>query len=454
MGFMDEHYLLDNSAGWELYKEVRDLPIVDAHNHGDIVEIVENRNWPDIWVVEGATDHYVWEVMRKRGVSEDYITGEASNKEKWMALARILPETIGNPVYEWVHLDLKRQFGIDTVVSEETAEEIWQQTSAQLKSPEKRPQQVLADMKVEIMCTTDDPTTDLPYHERAQDEVAQTRVLPTWRPDKVMKIESDGWKAELERLAEETGEDTTSISGLLDALQQTHDYFDKLGCAATDHGIEQPTTRHVEQSRVEDIHRKGLQGQDLSEREIEDYHAFLLMEFGRMNAETDWVTQLHIGAVRDYRDVIFEELGPDAGGDLSTQDIEFVGNLRYFLNEFDEEMPIVLYCVDPSHWPTLATLARAWPNVSLGAPWWWNDSPFGMDMFLRYAGTVDVLSNLAGMVTDSRKLMSFGSRTEMFRRTLCSVVGGMIERGQAPEGPAVDLVKSVAYGRPKSLFFD
>lgn len=453
MAFMDEHYLLDNSPAIELYEAVRNLPIVDAHNHGDIVEIVENEGWSDIWEVQGATDHYVWELMRKRGVPEAQVTGNASNREKWTALAQIMPELIGNPVYEWLHLDLKRRFGIDTIVSGESAAEIWSETQRQLQRSDLRPQELLAEMGVEIMCTTDNPTMDLPYHERAAEEVEETQIFPTWRPDACMNVEKDGWGEEIERLGEETGTDTSTLQGTLDALQATHDYFDSLGCAATDHGVQQPYAHYVPEQRAAAIHEKAFAGDELTLEEIRDYHAYLLVQFGRMNAETDWVTQLHIGAVRNYRDVLFEYLGPDTGGDLSTQNIEFLNNLRYFLNEFDEELQIVLYCVDPTHWPTLATLARAWPNVSLGAPWWWNDSPFGMEMFLKYAGTVDVLNNLTGMVTDSRKLLSFGSRTEMYRRVLCNVIGGMIERGQIPEAPAVSLVKSLSYDRPKTLFF-
>ncbi|MCF7803329.1 MAG: glucuronate isomerase [Candidatus Marinimicrobia bacterium] len=453
MAIFDENYLLESKAAKRLYTEVKDLPILDAHNHGDIAEIVENTGWSDIWEVQGETDHYVWEMMRKRGIPEERITGDAPNKTKWLELARIMPELIGNPVYEWVHLDLRRRFGIEEAISSETGEQIWKETSAQLKDDAMRPQELLAEMGVEIMCTTDDPVTSLPYHERAKTELTNTRVLPTWRPDKSMKIESDQWKDVLNDLSESTGQDVSTLSGLLDALETTHKYFEQVGCVASDHGVEQPHAYYVSKDRAASIHEKAYAGNELTQEEINDYHAYLLVQFGRMNAESDWVTQLHIGAVRDYRDTLWELIGPDSGGDLSTQNIEFVKNLKYFLNEFDEQMEIVLYCVDPTHLPTLATLARAFPNVSLGMAWWWNDSPIGMERHLEYVGSVDILRNHAGMVTDSRKLLSFGSRTEMFRRTLCNVVGSFVERGQAPESAAVDLVKALSYDRPKELFF-
>ncbi len=173
-----------------------------------------------------------------------------------------------------------------------------------------------------------------------------------------------------------------------------------------------------------------------------------------MNAESNWVMQLHIGAMRDYRDKLYNTLGPDTGGDISTSNVDLANGLRYFLNQFDEKLKVVLYCLDPSLFPTVASIARAFPNVSLGAPWWFNDSPFGMEMYLKYIATVDLLSDLAGWVTDSRKLISYGSRTEMFRRELSNVVGEMVEKGQIPIREAFDLVKDISYFRPKRLFFE
>ncbi|HKJ68353.1 MAG TPA: glucuronate isomerase [bacterium] len=454
MGFLDENYLLESEAARELYSLVKDLPILDAHNHADIQEIVKNQPWSDIWIVEGATDHYVWEVLRKRGIPEEKITGTASNKEKWDAMASVFPELIGNPTYEWIHLDLRRRFGIQDPISSETADTIWEQTRDQLNKPERRPQSVLKDMKVEIMCTTDNPTVQLPYHEQARTEVKNTKIFPTWRPDKLMNVDKDSWRETVENLGEDTNTGVSTLSGVLAALQKTHDYFEEIGCVASDHGLRQPYAHYVPTGRAEQLHKKAFKGKDLTEEEIRDYKAFMLVQFAKMNQQTDWVTQLHIGPVRDYRDVLAESLGPDTGGDISTQNIEYVNNLRYFFNEFDEQLKIILYCVDPSHLPTLVTLARAFPNVSLGAPWWWNDSPYGMETQLKYIATVDLLSNHAGMVTDSRKLMSFDSRTEMFRRTLCNVVGEMVEKGQTPEGPAGDLVVSLSYDRPRKLFFE
>jgi glucuronate isomerase len=454
LAFLDENYLLQNETSKVLYESVKDLPILDAHNHGDVKEIVENRGWTDIWQVEAETDHYVWELMRKRGVPEEKITGKASNKEKWMALAEVFPNFVGNPTYEWIHLDLKRRFHIEDVISRYTAEKIWQDTSIALKQQSMKPQELLKSMNVEVMCTTNDITDDLYYHQKAKEKIEGIRILPTWRPDKAMNIEKKGWKEFVIDLGEVTNENVSTFEGFMNALYKTHKKFQELGGVASDHGIYEPISYFVEKEKVKNIYKKAMESKELSAEEIRDFKAYLFIEYGKMNSESNWVMQLHIGAVRDYRDKLYNRLGPDSGGDVSTNIINMAEGLKYFLNEFDEKLKIVLYCLDPSLYPTAATLARAFPNVSLGAPWWFNDSPFGMETYLKYVATVDLLGNLAGMVTDSRKLMSYGSRTEMFRRELSNVVGEMVEKGQIPVREAFNLVRGICYYRPKELFFD
>ncbi len=453
MPFLDENYLLSSETAVQLYKEVGELPIVDAHNHLDINEIVNNQPWKDVWEVEGATDHYVWEMMRRRGISEAFITGTASNHDKWAALCRIFPDLVGNPAYEWIHLDLKRRFLITSVICEENSESIWTRIEKELQEPRMLPQALLGEMKVEIMCTTDDPCIKLPGHERAAREVSCTRILPTWRPDKCSDPGHTRWKPFIKQLGSECGEDTSKLQGLLTSLEKSHDYFDQMGCVASDHGMEAPFGNPLTEKQAEKVHEKAFRGEPLSRDEIRGYMAFMLSFYGRLNAEKDWVTQLHIGARRDYRDSLTTSLGPDSGGDVSILDIDFTRGLQHFLNEFDGKMHVVLYCLDSGHLPSSVTLARAFPNVQVGAPWWFNDSPYGMATQLRYISSVDALSNLAGMVTDSRKLMSFGSRTEMFRRVLCDVAGRWVELGQAPEGYVLDLVTSLSYERPRELFF-
>ncbi len=453
MSFLDERYLLETDAAHDLYRSIADLPVVDPHNHIDLAEVVENEHWSDIWEVEGATDHYVWQLMRKRGVPEEKITGDAANREKWNALAEVFPDLAGNPTYEWVHLDLKRRFGIDETISAETADEIWAETKEQLGSDEMRPQQVLRDMDVEVLCSSDDPTSRLEYHERAEDEVEGVDVRPTWRPDRAMKIENDAWTDFVAELDDVTESAPVDLGGFLDALEETHDYFADHGCVACDVGTgTEPVSRPVSDDRAADVYARAQRGENLSECDVRDWKAYLLEFVGELNAERDWLTQLHVGAVRSYRQSLYDELGPNAGGDVSTQDVDVVEGLDYFLDRFDDEFEIVLYVLDPSHYYGVGTVARAYPNVSIGPAWWFNDSPYGMEDQLEYAASVDLLANHAGMVSDSRKLVSYGSRFEMFRRVLANVVGRMVDRGQIPEDNAERLVEHVAYERPKELY--
>ena len=452
MPFMDEEYLLETEAAKRLYDEINELPIIDPHSHVDVEELATNDGWADIWEVEGATDHYVWALMRKRGVPEERITGDASNREKWTALAEVFPEFAGNPTYEWVHLDLKRRFGIDTPISAETADEIWTETKAQLQEPEMRPQALLREMNVSVVSSTDDPTDDLEHHQRLGEALDDITVRPTWRPDTAMGIDDGDWSDYVEMLGDATEIDTSDLDGFLNALRTSHEYFEERGCGASDHGLRRAVTKPVAHRRAADIFDRGLAGERLSSADVTDFKAYLLDRIGEWNSETEWVTQFHVGPVRDYRDSLAEEIGADAGGDISTQDVDLAENLRYFLNRFDGDLEIVLYAVDPTHYPTLTTIARAFPNVSVGAAWWFNDSPYGMEDQLAYTGSVDLLSNYAGMVSDSRKLMSFDSRFEMFRRSLANTVGRMVDRGQMPEDVATDLVHRVAYERPKELW--
>jgi glucuronate isomerase len=454
MSFIGDDYLLETGAARRLYDAVADLPIVDPHSHVDVDELAENEPYTDIWQVEGATDHYVWSMMRKRGVPERKITGDASNREKWTAMAEIFPEIAGNPTYEWVHLDLQRRFGINTPISAETADEIWEETKAKLQEPEMRPQALLGEMNVEVVSSTDDPASRLERHEQLADDLDGVTVRPTWRPDTAMHVDADGWSEYVDELGDATDTDVGDLDGFRAALETSHAYFDERGCGASDHGVFEPVTGPVSDERASGVYERARAGEDLSTGDVEDFTAWMFDVVGELNSETGWVTQFHIGAVRDYRDSLYDEIGPDSGGDISTGEVEIAENIRHFVNRFDGEMDIVLYCVDPAHYPTLVTISRAFPNVSVGAAWWFNDSPCGMEDQLEYVGTVDVLSNYAGMVSDSRKLISFDSRFEMFRRSLANSVGRMVERGQMPEDVAVDLVRRVAYDRPKELWLE
>lgn len=452
MAFLDENYLLSCETARQLYQLVKDLPIVDAHNHSDAREIVENKGWNDIWEAEAATDHYVWELMRRRGVQEEKITGKASNYEKWLALAEVFPKFVGNPTYEWIHLDLRRRFSINEIICKETAQIIWNKAKEKLQSEDMKPQKLLRDMNVEIMCTTNDPAEDLHYHELARERVEGVKILPTWRPDRFCKVHSPDFKKFVSQLEERTNVSITDLSTFVDALKKTHDRFAELGCVCSDHALLEPIVHRVSESEASRIFEKALK-ESVSYEEHLKFQSYMMYRFAEMNSEKDWAMQLHVGAMRDYRIKLFESLGPDSGGDIIAGFVDVARGMKDFFNDFDGKLRIVLYCMDTSYLPVMATIARAFENVFLGAPWWFNDSPFGMRWHLEYVASVDLLSNLVGMVTDSRKLMSYGSRTEMFRRVLCDVVGTMVERGQIPLGEAIEVCRELSYLRPKEFFF-
>jgi glucuronate isomerase len=454
MAFLDERYLLSNDTALELYEGIKDLPIIDAHNHADVKAIWENKAFANLWQAEAATDHYVWEMMRKRGVPEEKITGSATDREKWQALATIFPELAGNPTFEWIHLDLKRRLGIDEFICAENADVIWEKSMARLQEADMTPQGMLKTMKVEAMCSTDDPIDSLEFHKNLGESEISGVVRPTFRPDRAMNIFKADWRDYMKQLAERVGKKKfKKIGGMIAALRETHDYFAEHGCVASDHGVEVPYGYQVDEESANEIFQMAMKGEELDEEAMIGYMSYVLNEVAEMDAEKGWVFQLHIGAVRDVRKMLESTLGADVGGDISDHMIDIVAPLNQFLNRFDGRLKVVLYCLEPHHQATLTTICRAFgENVNLGSAWWLNDSPIGMRRQLEYVGSVDVLMNCAGMVSDSRKLLSYGSRNEMYRRTLSDVVGKMVDLGQMPMFCAERICRHLAYERPKSLF--
>lgn len=453
MAFLDDRYLLGSDTAFELYEQVKDLPFIDPHNHADVREIRDNANYSDIWQVEAATDHYIWEMLRKRNVPEELITGSAANEDKWLALADVFEDLIGNPCYEWVHLDLKRRLGIDDLIGPDTGKAIWNQAQEVLRRPDMRPRSVLASMNVEHICSTDDPADSLEHHQALEASELSGVVRPTFRPDRAMNIYKDDWRDYMARLAEVTNTTFGSVRDVVAALRQRHDYFAENGCLASDHGVEVPYAYPATAEDADSAFRKAFNGKELTEEQIIAFMSYILTETARMDADKGWVFQVHIGAVRDVRKHLADSLGPDSGGDVSDHMIDIVAPLSPLLNEFDGRLKVVLYVLDPTLQPTAATLCRAFgADVNLGSAWWFNDSPTGMRRQLEYIGTVDLLSNFAGMVSDSRKLLSYGSRNEMFRRVLCDVLGQLVDRGQAPSAPVEKLARHLCYDRPRELF--
>lgn len=451
--FLDENYLLKGKTARDLYRHVGDLPIIDPHNHANVKEIADNKNYSNPWQLFAATDHYVWEVLRKRNIEEKFLTGDAIPQQKWLRMAAVFPELAGNPVYEWMHLDLKRYLGIDEILGPKTGLIIWEKASEVLARTDKKPQALLKEIGIEVMCSTDDPVDLLEDHRKVNKSMGRTTIRPTWRPDKAMNIFSPNWKPYVARLEQRFNMKIKSVKDLVSVLRLSHHYFAENGCIASDHGLEVPYAGDSKLSDADKAFKIAISGKQPKCEECGMFMSYILGEMAEMDSEKNWVFQMHIGAVRDIRKSLYEGIGPDAGGDVSNHHMDILPPLKKFLNRFDNRLKVALYCLEPGHQATLAAVSRAFgTNVNLGSAWWLCDTPVGMRRQLEYIGSVDLFANFAGMVSDSRKLLSYGSRFEMFRRIFCDVIGEMVDYGQIPVPVAEKLVERVCYSGPKEFY--
>jgi len=452
MAFLDERYLIGNPVGMELFDKIKSLPVIDPHNHANLPEIAVNECYRDAWQLFAATDHYVWEMLRKCAVPEELITGDASPRDKFLALGKVFPLIAGNPVYEWIHLDLRRYFGIEENLCGSTAERIYDAVNEKLATDAYRPQALLTGvLNVESMSSTDDLIDTLEYHGRVNRSIGRQLIRPTWRPDKAMKIFAPSWRGYIEQVEKRFAMKIRRYSDLLEAMRRSHDYFAEHGCRASDHGVDNlPVMDYDDAAHV---FRKAIHGKKLSRSEVNGFMGAFLGEVAALNAEKGWVMQLHMGAVRDVRTSLFSALGPDVGGDVCNIHRDFLPGMVSLLDRFDGKLKAVFYCLDPGAQATLASITRAFGDkAALGAAWWLNDTPIGMKRQLELIGSIDLFSNFAGMVSDSRKLLSYGSRFEMFRRVLADVLGAMVERGQIPLDVAEMLAERMAYSGPKAFW--
>ncbi len=454
MAFLDENYLLTTDSAKAIYGEVGGLPILDPHNHCDVKALAEDRGFQDLWEAEAATDHYVWELMRKCGVEEALITGkEATNQEKWMALAKVFPLFAGNPTYEWIHLDLRTRLGIPLEINQENALAIWEESRRKLQTPEYSPQSLILAMNVEAMCSTDDPADTLEYHEKLSQGRLAGRVRPTFRPDNAMNIQKETWNGYMDRLGARWNRSLQSLDDFLDVLAQAHDAMGKLGAVASDHGVLVPETFSPDRKTAEALFRKARAGEKLTAEEAALFRGFFLNEMAELDAAKGWVFQIHYGAVRDVRTSLFQKLGADVGGDVSDHNISALEPLLPLLNRFDGRLKVVLYNMNPAHNATMAMLTRAFgANVCLGPAWWLNDSYTGIRTQLELGASIDLFSNMTGMVSDSRKILSYGSRFDLYRRTLAAVLGDQVDRGQMPLAVGKMLARRLCYERPREFF--
>lgn len=436
--FFDEFVLLNNEVSKELYKECKDLPIIDYHCHLDDSAIKNDNNFSDIGELWLKGDHYKWRAMRILGVDEEYITGNKSYKEKFLAYCEIMPKLIGNPLYYWSHFELKQIFNIDLPINKENALKIYEEANKKLASLSVR--KLLKSFNIEFIATTDDPLSSLSNHG----EIDNVLVTPTFRPDKLYDFNDEYIK----ELAKVSNIEINTLDDLFKAISIRLDYFVSKGCKISDHGFKDFPSKIASKEEAEKLF---LNRNKLTKEEKEPLFGYLLVNLFKEYKKRNIIVQLHFAVTRNINTPMFKKLGVDQGFDVMSKEIN-LDNLILLLDYLnDEERPsIILYTLNPNTISALSCISGAYRNVYIGAAWWFNDTLEGIKNNLKLISEYNVLGNNLGMLTDSRSFSSY-SRFDFFRRILCSFVGEFVEKGEYPLNDAKKLVQDISYYNIKRL---
>jgi len=462
--FLSEDFLLHNEFAKRLYHEVAaDLPIIDYHCHLPPQQVSTDyrfENLTDIWL---RGDHYKWRAMRINGVDERFCTGDASDKEKFMAFARTVPYTIGNPIYHWAHLELRRPFGLSGIVlNEDTAERVWNETNEMLATPEFSARSIMQKMNVEMVGTTDDPIDDLAAHKVvADDKDFPVQMLPSWRPDKAFNVHLETFPAYIEALSQAADVEITRFADLCNALDKRLQHFADHGCCITDHALDTVCYEDSTEQELDAILAKRLGGGEVTEFETAQFKTAVLVYLGKEYAKRGWVQQYHIGALRNNNERMFKLLGPDTGFD-SINDGLVALPLARLLDALDRENALpktILYGLNPRDNEVLATMCGNFQDGSIegkiqfGSGWWFNDQKDGMERQMTQLAQLGLLSRFVGMLTDSRSFMSY-TRHEYFRRILCQMIGKWVEDGEVPADFELlsRMVRDICYNNAQNYF--
>ncbi|HNX95168.1 MAG TPA: glucuronate isomerase [Holophaga sp.] len=461
--FIHDDFLLHSSTASALFHEfARECPILDYHCHLPPQDIATNRTWENLTQLWLGGDHYKWRALRANGVPERLVTGDAPDREKFQAWAETVPKTLCNPLYHWTHVELKRYFGIDELLDGSSAQRIWDQTSEQLRSAEFSCHGILARSRVRALCTTDDPIDDLKHHAAiAASGKSPARVLPTFRPDKAMAVESPDFKAYVQAIGAASDCDISSFSTFVKALEKRHDYFHAHGCRLSDHGLNRPYGEECTPAQAALIFDKAMAGSAPSAEESAQFKAAMLFEFGRMNHAKGWVQQIHFGVMRNVNPRTFKTLGPDTGFD-TIGDAPVASGLVNMLGRLESANALtktILYNLNPADNELIATLIGCFQDgstpgkIQFGSGWWFLDQKDGIERQLRALGNQGLLSRFVGMLTDSRSFLSY-SRHEYFRRVLCNLLGDDMERGLLPDDLALvgGMVRDICFGNAEAYF--
>lgn len=461
--FMGKDFLLNNEVARFLYHEhASKMPVFDYHCHLVPMEIAtdhEFKNITEMWLYH---DHYKWRAMRSYGIDEKYITGDASDYEKFCAFAKMMPYLIGNPIYHWSHLELKRFFGVEEILSEKTAKLIWEKCNKAIKENNLTARKLIKMSNVDYIGTTDDPIDDLRFHKKIkEDNSFKCEVKPSFRPEKVMKIKNKDFVGYIKQLSKVSDCEIKSFNDLEKALEIRLDYFYENGCMITDHSIERVTYSPASYDEVNSIFAKALNGEEISDNEASIYSTMLLISLGKMYSKRNMIMQLHIGALRNNNTRMFNKVGLDAGFD-SIDDGEIAYSLSRILDALDKENNLpktILYCLNPKDNEVIGAMIGNFQGgniggkIQFGSGWWFNDQKDGMERQMTALSQLGLISQFVGMVTDSRSFLSY-TRHEYFRRILCNYLGSLVEEGQYPYDKEIlgEIVENICYNNSVRYF--
>lgn len=461
--FMDKDFLLETETAKKLYHEyAAKVPVIDYHCHINPKEIAEDRSFENITQVWLGGDHYKWRFMRSCGVEEKYITGDASDYEKFCAWAECLGKAIGNPLFHWSHLELQRYFGYHGYLNKNTAEEVWNICNAKLQEPSMSARNIVKQSKVTFIGTTDDPADSLEWHQKiAADESFDVVVAPSWRPEKAMNIEKPEYLDYLAKLGEVSGVEITSFKTLKEALTKRLDYFNENGCKISDHSLAYVMYAPASEEEIEKIFAKRLAGEAVNAEEELKFKFACMMFLGKEYVRVDWGMQLHYGVKRDNNRKMYAKLGADTGYDCISSYTPSA-ELADFLNalaETDALPRTVLYSLNPVDNAAIGTIlgcfqdSSAVAKIQQGSAWWFNDHKTGMIEQMTSLANLGNLSGFVGMLTDSRSFLSY-TRHEYFRRILCNLIGGWVENGEFPADDEMlkEIVQNISYYNAKNYF--
>ena len=461
--FITEDFLLQGEFAKKMYHDyAKDLPIIDYHNHLSPAEISTNRVFENISQVWLAGDHYKWRAMRALGIHEDYITGKASDREKFLKWAETVPYTVRNPLYHWTHLELQRYFGIDELLSPANADSIYERTSEQLQSASHHTVGLLQGQKVDYLCTTDDPTGNLEHHASIKKQGTSPKVHPTFRPDKAFAVEdAASYTDYINKLESVTNSSIDTYDKLCSALEQRINFFHENGGRLADHGLEQLYYFDTNEYDCKTIFYKVKAGQTITAEEVAFFKGRTLLFLSREYHKRGWTQQFHLGAIRNNNKRLLTNLGPDTGFD-SMGDFSQARALSGFLNDLDSTDQLaktVLYNLNPADNEVFATMAGNFNDgsikgkVQFGSGWWYLDQKDGMENQMNTLSNMGLLSCFVGMLTDSRSFLSF-PRHEYFRRILCNLIGNDVANGELPadEKWLGKIVSDISYHNAKEYF--